>query len=80
LSGIILKQFSLTTKLFVMQRQNRNREIETLEAQLRKESYRYQLALKDGAVNSIVREVVNKISHLEEELKLKKNQAQVPQV
>ena len=80
MSGIILKQFSLTTKLFVMQRQNRNREIETLEAQLRKESYRYQLALKDGAVNSIVREVVNKISHLEEELKLKKNQAQVPQV
>jgi hypothetical protein len=49
-----------------MERQNRNREIETLEAQLRKESFRYQLALKDGAVNSIVREVVNKISHLEE--------------
>jgi len=61
-----------------MERQNRNRDIETLEAQLRKESYRYQLALKDGAVNSIVREVVNKINHLEEELKLKKNQAQVP--
>jgi hypothetical protein len=65
-----------------MERQNRNREIETLEAQLRKESYRYQLALKDGAVNSIVREVVNRISHLEEELKLKKTQVQlkVPQV
>ena len=61
-----------------MERQKRNREIETLEAQLRKESYRYQLALKDGAVNSIVREVVNTINHLEEELKLKKNQAQVP--
>jgi len=74
-----LKQFSLAIKLFVMERQNRNREIETLEAQLRKESYRYQLALKDGAVTSIVREVINKISHLEEELKLKKNQAQVPQ-
>ena len=65
-------------KLFLMERQNRIREIETLEAQLRKESYRYQLALKDGAVNSIVREVVNKISHLEEELKLKKNQVKVP--
>ncbi len=60
-----------------MERTNRNREIETLEAQLRKESYRYQLALKDGAVNSIVREVVNKINHLEEELKLKKNQVQI---
>ena len=60
-----------------MERHSRNREIETLEAQLRKESYRYQLALKDGAVNSIVREVVNKISHLEEELKLKKTQVQV---
>ena len=64
-----------------MERLNRNREIETLEAQLRKESYRYQLALKDGAVNSIVREVINKISHLEEELRLKKTQqvqVQVP--
>jgi hypothetical protein len=61
-----------------MERQNRKREIETLEAQLRKESYRYQLALKDGAVNSIVREVVNKINHLEEELKLKRDQVQVP--
>ena len=60
-----------------MERQNRNREIETLEAQLRKESFRYQLALKDGAVNSIVREVVNRINHLEEELKLKKTQVQV---
>ena len=64
-------------KLFLMERLSRNREIETLEAQLRKESYRYQLALKDGAVNSIVREVVNKINHLEEELKLKKTQVQV---
>ena len=62
-----------------MERQNRNREIETLEAQLRKESFRYQLALKDGAVNSIVREVVNRINHLEEELKLKKTQVTVPQ-
>jgi hypothetical protein len=64
-----------------MERLNRNREIETLEAQLRKESYRYQLALKDGAVNSIVREVINRISHLEEELRLKKTQqvqVQVP--
>jgi len=64
-----------------MERLNRKREIETLEAQLRKESYRYQLALKDGAVNSIVREVVNRISHLEEELRLKKTQqvqVQVP--
>ena len=60
-----------------MERQTKNREIETLEAQLRKESYRYQLALKDGAVSSIVREVINKISHLEEELKLRKTQMQV---
>ena len=63
-----------------MDRQSRNREIESLEAQLKKESYRYQLALKDGAVTSIVREVANKITHLEEELKLKKTQVMVPQV
>ena len=60
-----------------MERQTKNREIETLEAQLRKESYRYQLALKEGADSSIVREVINKISHLEEELKLRKTQMQV---
>ena len=61
-----------------MERKNRNREIETLEAQLRKESYRYQLALKDGAVTSIVREVINKITYLEEELKQKRTQVQMP--
>ena len=61
-----------------MERKNRNREIETLEAQLRKESYRYQLALKDGAVTSIVREVINKITYLEEELKQKRTQIQMP--
>ena len=60
-----------------MERQTKNREIETLEAQLRRESYRYKLALKDGAVSSIVREVVNKISHLEEELRQRKTQVQV---
>jgi len=55
-----------------MDRENRDYEVETLEAELRKESYRYQLALRDGAVTSIVRDVINKINSLQEELKQKK--------
>ena len=57
-----------------MEREKRDHEVETLEAELRKESYRYQLALKDGAVNSIVRDVIQKITSLEEELKERKSQ------
>jgi hypothetical protein len=57
-----------------MEREIRDQEVETLEAELRKESYRYQLALKDGAVTSIVRDVIQKITFLEEELKERKSQ------
>jgi len=42
-----------------------NRQIEDLEAELIRENYRYQLALKDGAVDSIVKDVVGKIHELE---------------
>ena len=46
-----------------------NRQIEDLEAELIRENYRYQLALKDGAVDSIVKDVVGKIHELEFELR-----------
>lgn len=57
-----------------MEREKKDQEVETLEAELRKESYRYQLALKDGAVTSIIRDVIQKITSLEEELKERKSQ------
>mgnify|MGYP000100096396 CR=1 FL=1 len=57
-----------------MERERKDQDVETLEAELRKESYRYQLALKDGAVTSIVRDVIQKITLLEEELKERKSQ------
>jgi hypothetical protein len=57
-----------------MEREISDQEVATLEAELRKESYRYQLALKDGAVTSIVRDVIQKISSLEQELKERKLQ------
>ncbi len=55
-----------------MKREKHDYEVKTLEAELRKESYRYQLALKDGAVTSIVTDIVKKISDLEEELKTRR--------
>ncbi|HKP32057.1 MAG TPA: hypothetical protein VJT83_05000 [Chitinophagaceae bacterium] len=57
-----------------MEREKRDSKVETLEAELRKESYRYQLALKDGAVTSIVRDVIQRITFLEEELKERRSQ------
>lgn len=57
-----------------IERERKDQDVETLEAELRKESYRYQLALKDGAVTSIVRDVIQKITLLEEELKERKSQ------
>ena len=40
-----------------------------IEVLLKKENYRYELALKDGAVHSIMKEVVLHINELERELR-----------
>ena len=55
-----------------METEYEKREIEILETRLRNEEYRYQLALKDGALNSIVIEIIERINSLERELRLKK--------
>ena len=55
-----------------METEYEKREIEILETRLRNEEYRYKLALKDGALNSIVIEIIERINSLERELRLKK--------
>jgi hypothetical protein len=51
-----------------MRHEETNREIDQIEAELRNAYYRYQLALKDGAVSSIVKEVIDRITDLERKL------------
>ena len=51
-----------------MRSESYEREIDRLQAALTNETFRYHLALKDGAVNSIMKEVLERIHHLEEEL------------
>ena len=51
-----------------MKRENEMLDIKSLERELMTQSYRYQLALKDGAVDSIVAEVIRRISFLEERI------------
>ena len=53
----------------VMEKLQPGRHIEDLEAELIRETYRYQLALRDGAVDSIVNDVVRKIRELECQLR-----------
>jgi hypothetical protein len=52
-----------------MKMRNERPDIRQLEEELRNAHYRYKLALRDGAVDSIVREIVGRILWLEEELK-----------
>ena len=53
-----------------MRRQSYESEINRLQTALRNENFRYHLALKDGAVNSITKEVLEKIHRLETEITL----------
>ena len=52
-----------------MQMRDERPDIRELEEELRNVNYRYKLALRDGAVDSVVREVVGRNICLEEELK-----------
>ena len=59
---------SSTWKLGGMRNEETNREIDQIELKLRNEYYRYKLALKDGAVDSILTEVIKTINLLEGQL------------
>ena len=56
-----------------MRKEKSVRDIDTAEIEtlLKKALYRYQLAIKDGAVNSIINEVMKRINELEKELELR---------
>jgi hypothetical protein len=52
----------------MMKREIEYHDLDSLERELRNQNFRYQLALKDGAVGSIIAEVVHKIAKLEEKI------------
>ena len=58
-----------------MKREVEYHDLLSLERELKNQSFRYQLALKDGAVGSVIAEVVHKIAKLEEKIeKLRKEE------
>ena len=51
-----------------MKRENESLDLKSLERELTTQTFRYQLALKDGAVDSIVAEVNYRIASLERKI------------
>ena len=51
-----------------MNRERTESDIRSLEAELRRITFRYKLAVKDGAVTSIINDIRKSISDLEKEL------------
>ena len=51
-----------------MKREVESRDIKTLERELLNLNFRYQLAIKDGAVDSVMSEVIFRIAYLEERI------------
>ncbi len=51
-----------------MQNEIINREIAVLKTLLRNAKYRHKLGIRDGAVNSVMKEVVERIRTIEKEL------------
>jgi hypothetical protein len=51
-----------------MRRIKEYQDITSLERELNSQQFRYHLAIKDGALDSIVAEVISKIAELEEKI------------
>ena len=51
-----------------MRREIEYHDLVSLERELRNQKVRYQLAIKDGAVGSVISEVIVKIAKLEEKI------------
>ena len=60
-----------------MQKEIINCDIRTLETLLRNANYRYKIAIRDGAVTSIIKEVLERIDAIERELSKKMTVQQV---
>jgi len=59
-----------------MKRENQILDLRSLEIELRNQNFRYQLALKDGAVGSVVADVILRIASLEEKIQSLKREEQ----
>ena len=57
-----------------MKRENEKPDLNVLERELLNLHYRYQLAIKDGAVESILADVYFRIAYLEEKIQNLKNE------
>lgn len=51
----------------------RNLDTSEIETLLKNEHYRYELAIKDGAVSSILNDVIKRINDLQHELQERSN-------
>ena len=60
-----------------MKREVESRDIKTLERELLKQHFRYQLAIKDGAVDSVMSEVLFRIAYLEDRIQQLKNEKEI---
>ena len=60
-----------------MQKEIINCDLGTLETLLRNAKYRYKIAIRDGAVTSIIKEVLERIDAIERELSKKMTVHQV---
>lgn len=61
-----------------MRRTNENQDIRALERELNALQFRYHLAIKDGALHSIVADVTSRIAELEEKIERLKNANEKP--
>jgi hypothetical protein len=59
-----------------MKRETQILDLRSLEIELRNQNFRYQLALKDGAVGSVVADVILRIASLEEKIQSLKREEQ----
>jgi len=57
-----------------MKREVEIRDIKTLERELLNQHFRYRLAIKDGAVDSVMSEVIFRIAYLEDRIQQLKNE------
>ena len=61
-----------------MRRIVENLDIKSLERELNSQHFRYQLAIKDGALDSIVAEVISRIAELEDKIEKLRSPREMP--
>jgi hypothetical protein len=64
-------------KMLDMKREIEYYDLVSLERELRNQNVRYQLAIKDGAVGSVISEVILRIAKLEEKIQNIRQEAEL---